>query len=118
MPTGLERFVLIYSWPPHLVLQLIIASARALARPHCSSLQDFARYLAAMPAHVKMVVSPKRLGLIKARMLGARSATGDVLVFLDSHCEATQGVCVCVCVCVCQETCIDVTVPCATICAT
>lgn len=39
---------------------------------------------------VKLVRLPKRLGLIKARLEGARMAKGDVLLFLDSHCEATD----------------------------
>lgn len=39
---------------------------------------------------VKLIHLPKRLGLIKARLEGARSAKGDVLLFLDSHCEATD----------------------------
>ena len=39
---------------------------------------------------VKLFHLPKRLGLIKARLKGAREAKGDVLLFLDSHCEATD----------------------------
>ncbi|XP_029445084.1 polypeptide N-acetylgalactosaminyltransferase 15 isoform X5 [Rhinatrema bivittatum] len=40
---------------------------------------------------VKLMRSNKRLGAIKGRMLGAARATGDVLVFLDSHCECHRG---------------------------
>ena len=40
---------------------------------------------------VKILRTPKRLGLIAAKNFGGRQATGDVIVFLDAHCEATDG---------------------------
>ncbi|XP_014347978.1 polypeptide N-acetylgalactosaminyltransferase 15 [Latimeria chalumnae] len=40
---------------------------------------------------VKLIRSNKRLGVIGGRMLGAARATGDVLVFMDSHCECHKG---------------------------
>ncbi|XP_010211837.1 PREDICTED: polypeptide N-acetylgalactosaminyltransferase 15 [Tinamus guttatus] len=40
---------------------------------------------------VKLIRSNKRLGVIRGRMLGAARAAGDVLVFMDSHCECHKG---------------------------
>ncbi|XP_064022967.1 polypeptide N-acetylgalactosaminyltransferase 15 isoform X1 [Pogoniulus pusillus] len=40
---------------------------------------------------VKLIRSNKRLGVIRGRMLGAARASGDVLVFMDSHCECQKG---------------------------
>ena len=37
---------------------------------------------------VRLVTLPTRKGLIGARVAGARNATAEVLVFLDSHTEA------------------------------
>ncbi|KAM4882975.1 polypeptide N-acetylgalactosaminyltransferase 15 [Thomomys bottae] len=52
-----------------------------------SALSDYVAKL----EDVKLLRSNKRLGTIKARMLGATRATGDVLVFMDAHCECHSG---------------------------
>ena len=48
------------------------------------------KYVATLPK-VKLIRSKKRIGLTQARLLGADNANGEVLVFLDSHCEASNG---------------------------
>uniref|UniRef100_A0A182KBE2 Ricin B lectin domain-containing protein n=1 Tax=Anopheles christyi TaxID=43041 RepID=A0A182KBE2_9DIPT len=40
---------------------------------------------------VRILRVPKRLGLIRARLYGARNASSDFLTFLDAHCECMNG---------------------------
>ncbi|XP_055591524.1 putative polypeptide N-acetylgalactosaminyltransferase 9 [Uranotaenia lowii] len=40
---------------------------------------------------VRIVRAEERLGLMRARLLGARSAVSEVLTFLDAHVECTEG---------------------------
>ncbi|CAI4229053.1 unnamed protein product [Auanema sp. JU1783] len=74
--------------PHQLVHQIILVddfSNRTFLR---KDLDDAVRL---MPVPVKIVRSKERVGLIRARMMGAQESTGDVLTFLDSHCECTIG---------------------------
>lgn len=40
---------------------------------------------------VKIIRLEERIGLIKARMIGAEESNSDVLVFLDAHCEVSHN---------------------------
>ncbi|XP_017772044.1 PREDICTED: polypeptide N-acetylgalactosaminyltransferase 3 [Nicrophorus vespilloides] len=48
-------------------------------------------YVKSLPVTTKVIRNSKRVGLVKARLQGAARSFGEVLVFLDAHCECTRG---------------------------
>lgn len=47
--------------------------------------------MAKLPVRTFVLRTEKRSGLIRARLLGAEHVTGEVITFLDAHCECTEG---------------------------
>lgn len=46
-------------------------------------------YVATLEVPVKVLRTGKRSGLIRARLIGAEQSTGQVITFLDAHCEVS-----------------------------
>ncbi|XP_055614259.1 putative polypeptide N-acetylgalactosaminyltransferase 9 [Uranotaenia lowii] len=73
--------------PPELIREIVLVDDFSFL-PHLKTqLQD---YFLAYPK-VKIVRAEERLGLMRARLLGAKTAEGEVLTFLDAHVECTEG---------------------------
>ena len=49
------------------------------------------KYIEQFNGLVKLYENEERLGLIQARNRGAEFSTGDVVVFLDAHCECNRN---------------------------
>lgn len=72
--------------PKHLIHEIILVDdfsskphTKKQLDDHCANNYD---------GKVKVLHAEKREGLIRTRLLGAKKATGQVLIFLDSHVEA------------------------------
>lgn len=74
--------------PKHLLREIILVDDFS-DKPFLKAKLDL--YVAEHLPLVRIVRLPKREGLIIARMEGARLATSDVLIFLDSHVEANTN---------------------------
>ncbi|CAG4942340.1 unnamed protein product [Parnassius apollo] len=73
--------------PPTLLKQIILVDDASERKYLGKELDDAVSNL----EKVHILRSLERKGLVGARLIGARTATGDVLVFLDAHCEVTPG---------------------------
>ncbi|XP_047989942.1 N-acetylgalactosaminyltransferase 6-like [Leguminivora glycinivorella] len=71
--------------PPQLLREVLLVDDASTKDFLKSKLDE---YLAANIPKARVIRLEKRSGLITARLAGARQATSDVLVFLDSHTEA------------------------------
>jgi len=76
--------------PEHLVQEVILVNDNSDDWEIVKEVEHQIRWADSL-AKVTLVTPPARLGLIRARIFGARRAKGDVLVFLDSHVEANVG---------------------------
>ncbi|KAF4792601.1 Polypeptide N-acetylgalactosaminyltransferase 13 [Turdus rufiventris] len=74
--------------PPRLLAEIVLvddASEREFLK---GSLE---RYVRKLGVPVRILRMEQRSGLIRARLRGAAAAKGQVLTFLDAHCECTLG---------------------------
>lgn len=74
--------------PSRLIQEIILVDDYS-NKPHLG--QQLDDYVKQFGGVVKIVRATKREGLIRARLLGAKAASGPVLTFLDSHCECAEG---------------------------
>ncbi|XP_076461829.1 polypeptide N-acetylgalactosaminyltransferase 5-like [Babylonia areolata] len=73
--------------PPHLLKEIILVDDFSDMEHLKAPLEE---YLAQL-TKVRVVRTSQREGLIRARLLGFSSATAQVVTFLDSHCECSEG---------------------------
>lgn len=72
--------------PPDLLLEVIIVNNHSDKKHTYGSLEEY------LSKHfdkekLRLIVMPKKSGLVQARIAGAQNASGDVLVFLNCHTE-------------------------------
>lgn len=74
---------------PHKLLKEILLVDDASNRSFLQTQLD--DYVKGLPVLTRVLRVKEREGLVTARLLGAEEATGEVLTFLDAHCECTEG---------------------------
>jgi len=76
--------------PAGLLTEIILVDD-ASESEHSHLGKELEEYVANLPVVVRVLRSYVRIGLIRARLLGADHATAPVLTFLDSHVECNHG---------------------------
>ncbi|XP_026321699.1 polypeptide N-acetylgalactosaminyltransferase 5 isoform X2 [Hyposmocoma kahamanoa] len=74
---------------PAPLLKEIILVDDASEKEHLG--QKLEDYIKTLPVSTRLFRTETRSGLIRARLLGAKHVKGDVITFLDAHCECTEG---------------------------
>ncbi|XP_046575638.1 probable N-acetylgalactosaminyltransferase 7 [Haliotis rubra] len=74
--------------PPSLLKEVVLVDDGSTKDHLKKPLESYIRRFKGL---VKLYRNEERLGLIGARMRGAREATGDVFIVLDSHCECNTN---------------------------
>ncbi|KAK6018467.1 hypothetical protein OSTOST_15943 [Ostertagia ostertagi] len=90
IPTN-EHFAGIFERTPAHLLHEVILYEDASEEEH--KLSDYLKTFAITSGwndKIRVERSEERQGLIRAKTLASRLATGEVIVFLDSHCEVTE----------------------------
>uniref|UniRef100_A0AAQ4RME7 Polypeptide N-acetylgalactosaminyltransferase n=1 Tax=Gasterosteus aculeatus aculeatus TaxID=481459 RepID=A0AAQ4RME7_GASAC len=74
---------------PHTLLEEIVLVDDASERDFLK--RPLEQYVRRLEVPVRVVRMEQRSGLIRARLKGASISTGQVITFLDAHCECTTG---------------------------
>ncbi|TKR75808.1 hypothetical protein L596_017049 [Steinernema carpocapsae] len=76
--------------PPNLIHEILLIDDHSDLDPKVEQIVGNYAKENWSPEIVKMLKTEKNQGLIRAKMFGADKASGEVLVFLDSHCEVNR----------------------------
>lgn len=77
--------------PPHLLKEIIIIDDNGMGQIRGNVNETELAELRAVSPKVRILTNQHREGVARCRMRGSRSATGDVLMFTDSHVEMLSG---------------------------
>ncbi|KAL7675745.1 hypothetical protein ACOME3_002010 [Neoechinorhynchus agilis] len=73
--------------PKHLMREVILVDDGSTY----DTSKNLTEYIKRWRGKVKLIINPHRMGLIKARIIGAQHVSSDVIVILDAHCECVTN---------------------------